>query len=52
VGVWKGQPLSVSVPRAEAGPPRDSIGVLVQQGGYGRVVGAALIDRPNYYFLR
>jgi len=52
VGVWKGQPLAISVPRAEAGPPHDSIAVLVQQGGYGRVVGAALIDRPNYYSSR
>jgi hypothetical protein len=52
VGTWKGQPVSVTVPRAEAGNPRDGIAVVVQQGGYGRVVGAALIDHPNYYYVR
>jgi hypothetical protein len=52
VGVWKGQPVSVTLPRAEAGNPHDGIAVVVQQGGYGRVVGAALIDHPNYDYVR
>jgi hypothetical protein len=52
VGSWKGQPVNVSVPRAEAGPPRDGIAVVVQQGGYGRVLGAALMDHPNFYLAR
>ncbi|HEX3651599.1 MAG TPA: DUF1223 domain-containing protein [Rhizomicrobium sp.] len=52
VGTWRGQPISVSLPRAEAGPPHDGIAVIVQQGGYGRVLGAALMDRPNFYMER
>jgi len=52
VGTWKGQPVSVTVPRAEAGNPHDGFAVVVQQGGYGRVVGAALIDHPNYNYVR
>lgn len=52
VGVWKGHAVSLSLPRLEAGAPHDSIAVLVQQGGYGRVVGAALIDRPDYAPIR
>jgi hypothetical protein len=52
VGIWKGQPVSVSLPRAEAGPPHGGIAVIVQQGGYGRVLGAALMDHPNFYLAR
>jgi hypothetical protein len=52
IGTWRGQPVSVSMPRAEAGPPHDGIAVIVQQGGYGRVLGAALMDRPNFYLAR
>jgi hypothetical protein len=48
LGTWKGQSLSMSVPRSQAGAPRNSIAVVVQQGGYGRVIGAALLDRPNF----
>ncbi|MBV8798532.1 MAG: DUF1223 domain-containing protein [Alphaproteobacteria bacterium] len=52
VGMWKGQPVTVSVPRGEAGRPHDGIAVLVQQGGYGRVLGAASIEHPNFYMVR
>ncbi|MBV9570357.1 MAG: DUF1223 domain-containing protein [Alphaproteobacteria bacterium] len=52
VGEWKGQPLSLSVPRAEAGASHQGLAVLLQQGGYGRVIGAALIDHPNFDYLR
>jgi hypothetical protein len=52
VGTWKGQSMTVTVPRAEAGNPHEGIAVVVQQGGYGRVVGAALIGHPNYYYVR
>jgi hypothetical protein len=52
VGTWKGQPVTVTLPRAEAGPPHEGIAVVVQQGGYGRVVGAALLDHPNYDLIR
>jgi hypothetical protein len=52
VGTWKGQPVNVTLPRSEAGSPHEGIAVLVQQGGYGRVIGAAAIDHPNFYFIR
>ncbi len=52
LGTWKGQPVNVTLPRAEAGQPHDGIAVVVQQGGYGRVIGAAAIDHPNFYFIR
>jgi len=52
VGTWKGDPVTVNLPRAEAGPPHNGIAVLVQQGGYGRVLGAALIERPNFAPMR
>ena len=52
VGTWKGDPVTVNLPRAEAGPPHNGIAVLVQQGGYGRVLGAALIERPNFAPIR
>lgn len=52
VGTWKGDPVTVTLPRAEAGPPHNGIAVLVQQGGYGRVLGAALLARPNFAPLR
>jgi hypothetical protein len=48
VGTWKGQPVSVTLPRAQAGAPHSGIAVVVQQGGYGRVLGATLIDHPNF----
>ena len=52
VGLWKGVPVSLNLPRAEAGPPHAGIAVLVQQGGYGRVLGAAILPRPNFYLAR
>jgi hypothetical protein len=48
VGTWKGDAVTVTLPRAEAGPPHNGIAVVVQQGGYGRVLGAALLERPNF----
>lgn len=49
VGMWKGQPVSLDLPRSD-GPnaAHDSVAVVVQQGGYGRVIGAAQIGRPDY----
>jgi hypothetical protein len=44
IGLWKGQALVVDLPRTEiAGSARDMIAVIVQQGGYGRVVGVATL---------
>jgi hypothetical protein len=47
VGLWKGQPVTLDLPKQEiAGAPKDEIAVIVQQGGYGRIIGAALVDKP------
>jgi hypothetical protein len=49
VGQWKGDAVSLNVPHSTlAGLPHDSVAVVVQQGGYGRVVGATLISHPDY----
>jgi hypothetical protein len=49
VGMWKGQPISLDLPRAEmTNAPHDAIAVVVQQNGYGRVLGAAEITRTDY----
>src|SRR5947207_5487954 len=49
VAIWKGQPLSLDVPRADQGlAPYDSLAVLVQEGGYGRVIGARLISASEF----
>ena len=45
IGIWKGRPVTLDLPRdAPGGDLRDGIAVVVQQGGYGRVVGAAKLD--------
>ena len=52
VGIWKGQALSLDLPRDELpSAPHNSVAVVVQQGGYGRIVGAAMIARPYYASL-
>ena len=48
VGRWTGEPVSLDVPRAGA-PAHDGVVVLVQQGGYGRVIGAAYLGHTDYY---
>jgi hypothetical protein len=53
VGVWKGSALTITLPRnAMAGLPHDGLAVVVQQDGYGHVVGAAYVARPDYYEIR
>jgi hypothetical protein len=47
VGIWKGQPVSLDLPRTDV-PPHDALAVIVQQSGYGRILGAAFITRPEY----
>ena len=48
VAIWKGQPLSLDIPRGDhALPGYDSIAVLVQEGAYGRVIGARLIGASD-----
>jgi len=44
VALWKGQPLSLDIPRADQSVPGyDSVAVLVQEGQYGRIIGARMI---------
>jgi hypothetical protein len=53
VGLWKGQPVTLDLPRQDmTRAPHDAIAVVVQQGGYGRVLGAALIEHPDYDWMR
>ena len=50
VGVWKGGSLTLTLPRsAMAGLPHDGVAVLVQQGGYGHVIGASYLAHPEFY---
>jgi hypothetical protein len=43
VGMWYGHPLALDLPRDGMGAqPRDTFAVVVQQGGDGRIVGAAM----------
>ena len=45
VALWKGQPLSLDIPRTDQNVPGyDSIAVLVQEGTYGRIIGARMIE--------
>ncbi|HTQ13842.1 MAG TPA: DUF1223 domain-containing protein [Rhizomicrobium sp.] len=49
VGMWKGQQVILDLPRGDmASPPHDAIAVIVQQGGYGRIIGAAMLSKPGY----
>jgi hypothetical protein len=50
VGQWKGEPLSIDLPRsAMEGLPHDNVVVVVQSGGgYGKVVGAAVLNHPQF----
>ena len=53
VGMWKGEAVALDLPRHDpADPPHDGLAVVVQQGGYGRVIGAAFITKPDYYAAR
>ena len=49
IGMWKGQAVTLDLPRTDlANAPHDEIAVVVQQGGYGRIIGAAQISRADY----
>jgi hypothetical protein len=49
VGRWNGDAVSVDIPRSNlSGLPHDAVAVIVQQGGYGRVIGATLVSHPDY----
>jgi hypothetical protein len=48
VGLWKGQPLSLDLPRDDAiNTAHDAVVAVVQEGGYGRIIGAAWLGRPE-----
>jgi len=50
VGQWKGEPLTIDLPRSGMeGLPHDAVVVVVQGGGgYGKVLGAAMLNRPAF----
>jgi hypothetical protein len=53
VGVFKGQALTLTLPRAGmTGLPHDGVAIVVQQGGYGHVIGATYLSRAAYYPAR
>ena len=37
---------------AMAGLPHDGVAIVVQQGGYGHIIGAAYLARPDFYAQR
>lgn len=49
IGHWRGEPLTIDLAKPAQGKvaPYDSAAVVVQQGGYGRVVGAAYVRAIN-----
>ncbi|MDE2184263.1 MAG: DUF1223 domain-containing protein [Alphaproteobacteria bacterium] len=50
VGRWRGEAVALDVAPADPkAPPHDGVVVLVQQGGYGRVIGAAYLGQTPYY---
>jgi hypothetical protein len=49
VGMWHGQPVTIDVARGDTTVAHDGVAVVVQQSGYGAVIGAAYISHPNYY---
>ena len=50
VGRWNGRAISLDLPHAGPKvPPHDAVVVVVQQGGYGRVIGAAYLGHADYY---
>lgn len=50
MGHWRGEPASLDLPRADAKTPaHDGVVVVVQDGGYGRILGAAAMGQTPYY---
>ena len=48
VAVYKGRAMSLTLPKSN-GASNDGVAVIVQQGGYGHVLGAAMLSRPDTY---
>ncbi len=52
VGHWDGNPVSLDLSKAQmSGLPHDAVAVVVQQAGFGRVVGANVLDHPDFQAL-
>ena len=50
LGRWKGRAVSLDLPPAGSKtPPHDGVVVVLQQGGYGRVLGAVYLGHAEYY---
>ncbi len=50
LGRWNGRAVSIDLPRVDAkNPPHDGVVVVLQQGGYGRVLGAAYLGHAEFY---
>ena len=54
IGRWRGESVAIDVPKpnAKTTPPHDSLAVVVQQGDYGRVLGAAYVNQAMFYAAR
>ncbi len=48
IGIWRGQPISLELPRTDPlGSAYDTVAVVLQEGGYGRIIGAAVLGSPQ-----
>jgi hypothetical protein len=54
VGQWKGEPLTIDLPRSSMeGLPHDTVVVVVQGGGgYGKMMGVAMLNHPAFAPIR
>jgi hypothetical protein len=53
LGRWNGRAVSLELPPVGSkAPPHDGVVVVLQQGGYGRVLGAAYLGHAEYYAQR
>jgi hypothetical protein len=48
-GRWRGNAMTIAVPKAGKQAGHDAIAVVVQQSGNGRIVGAAMINNAQFY---
>jgi hypothetical protein len=49
VGMWKGEPITLDLPRGDSQVAHDGVAIVVQQSGYGRIIGAGLLSHSSYY---
>jgi len=49
VGMWRGQPVTLDLPRGDSQVPHDGVAIVVQQAGYSRIIGAGLLSHSSYY---